>query len=98
MTDQYARIERAEAALSRAEEAVNHLERAWEQFLAAQEDFAVLQQYLNSEERREDIMADEAGRLPAELRRGVLSEDGVWNLLERRDALMDELKEFTDMK
>ena len=29
----------------------------------------------------EDYRSDERGELPASLKRGVLSEDGVWNLL-----------------
>ena len=29
----------------------------------------------------QDYQADERGELPPELKRGVLSEDGVWNLL-----------------
>jgi hypothetical protein len=28
-----------------------------------------------------DYAADEAGKLPPDLKRGVLSEDGIWNLL-----------------
>jgi len=28
-----------------------------------------------------DFAADEAGNLPPDLKRGVLSEDGIWNLL-----------------
>jgi len=30
---------------------------------------------------REDFEADEAGKLPKDLKRGVLSEDAVYNLL-----------------
>lgn len=92
MDEQYERIMRAEEAFDRAEAARNDLERAYDEYLGAQEDFALLEGYLNSEERREDLLADEEGRLPDDLRRGVLSEDGIWNLLERRDALMDALK------
>ena len=29
-----------------------------------------------------DYEADERGALPADLKRGVLSQDGIWNLLE----------------
>lgn len=29
-----------------------------------------------------DYQADERGELPPELKRGVLSQDGIWNLLE----------------
>ena len=86
------RIARAEEALSRAASAVSGLERALEAYTAAEEDFALLERYLNSDERRADVLADEAGRLPRELKRGVLSEDGIWNLLERRDALTRELR------
>ena len=28
-----------------------------------------------------DFAADEAGNLPPDLKRGILSEDGIWNLL-----------------
>ncbi len=34
-----------------------------------------------SEEWKQDYHDDEAGRLPSDLPRGVLSEDAVWNLL-----------------
>lgn len=42
---------------------------------------AVLSEYYESDEWREDYAADEAGLLSKELKRGVLSEDGLWNLL-----------------
>ncbi len=37
--------------------------------------------YYGSKEWREDLNADEAGLLPADLKRGVLSEDGIYDLL-----------------
>ena len=37
---------------------------------------------------KEDYAADEAGMLPADLRRGVLSQDGIYNLLERCGELL----------
>ena len=42
-----------------------------------------LDSYYTSPQWKEDYAADEAGKLPADLKRGVLSEDGVYNLLER---------------
>ena len=42
-----------------------------------------LEEYYTSGEWREDYEADEAGQLPPDLKRGVLSQDGVFNLLER---------------
>ena len=33
-----------------------------------------------------DYQADERGELPKDLKRGVLSEDGVWNLLSELES------------
>ena len=45
------------------------------------EDIAELNKYYSSELWKMDFAADEAGHLPPALKRGVLSEDGIWNLL-----------------
>lgn len=41
-----------------------------------------LDAYYRSDRWKRDFAADEAGLLPADLKRGVLSEDGLYNLLE----------------
>ena len=41
-----------------------------------------LKAYYESPQWREDFEADEAGRFPKDLKRGVLSEDGIYNLLD----------------
>ena len=48
---------------------------------AVKEDVAELSKYYGSELWKLDFAADEAGKLPPDLKRGVLSEDGIWNLL-----------------
>ena len=48
---------------------------------AIKEDVAELSKYYGSELWKLDFAADEAGILPSDLKRGVLSEDGIWNLL-----------------
>ena len=48
----------------------------------AKDDIVRLRQYMDSGLWKEDFEADERGELPANLKRGVLSEDGLWNLLE----------------
>ena len=48
---------------------------------AVKEDVAELSKYYGSELWKQDFAADEAGTLPPDLKRGVLSEDGLWNLL-----------------
>ena len=41
-----------------------------------------------------DFEADEAGLLPPDLKRGVLSEDGIYNLLEEYKRMGEEMKEI----
>ena len=48
---------------------------------AIKEDVAELSKYYGSELWKQDFAADGAGNLPLDLKRGVLSEDGIWNLL-----------------
>ena len=46
------------------------------------EDARILDEYYRSPLWRADFEADETGELPADLPRGVLSEDGIYNALE----------------
>lgn len=58
-------------------------ENACEKTLPALRDKAgELERYLSGAEWKADFAADEAGLLPRDLRRGVLSEDGLYNALE----------------
>lgn len=52
----------------------------------AQEAIETLAAYYGSDEWKQDFADDEAGLLPKDLKRGVLSEDGLWNLLEWFDG------------
>ena len=46
-------------------------------------DLKELEEYYVSPQWQEDYAADEAGLLPADLKRGVLSQDGISDLLDR---------------
>jgi len=48
---------------------------------AVKDDIVELSKYYGSESWKKDFAADEAGLIPQDLKRGVLSEDGIWNLL-----------------
>ena len=54
---------------------------------AVQKDFLKLSEYYGSTAWMRDYEADEAGKLPADLKRGVLSEDAVYDLLEDNHEL-----------
>ncbi len=77
---QIARIRAMERRMDRAAAAVRRLTAALDKWEDAQEDIAALNQYYGSDLWKQDFDDDEAGLLPADLKRGVLSEDGVWNL------------------
>ena len=79
--EQIERIKQMELRMERAAKAVMELSAALDNYEAVQDDIAALEQYYGSEEWKQDYAADEAGLLPADLKRGVLSEDGIWNLL-----------------
>ena len=79
--EQIERIRQMELRMERAAKAVMELSAALDNYAAVQDDIAALEQYYGSEEWKQDFAADEAGLLPADLKRGVLSEDGIWNLL-----------------
>ena len=90
--EQIGRIRRMERHLNRATAAVRRLEEALDKWEAAREAIAALDEYYGSELWRQDFADDEAGRLPADLKRGVLSEDAIWNLLAAVKELKARLK------
>ena len=63
------------------------LEEALDAFEGIQEDVKELAAYYEDDDWREDFEADEAGKLPADLKRGVLSEDGIYDVLSGHYAL-----------
>ncbi len=87
------RIERISSMEEKLNEALCVIEKADvspEELLAIQPVISELTQYYSSPQWREDFEADEKGLLPKTLRRGVLSEDGIYNLLFRNKELLDE--------
>lgn len=89
---QIARIRQMERRLDRALLAVKRLSTALDKWEAVQEDIAALDKYYGSDEWKQDFADDEAGLLPAALKRGVLSEDAIWNLLADCKELNKKVK------
>ena len=86
------RIRQMEACLEQASAAVKELSAALEQYAEAREAMKTLDKYLGSKQWKQDCKADEEGKLPKDLKRGVLSEDGIWNVLEESRRLDDLLR------
>ena len=72
------RMERANAALAAGEPSV------------AKDDVLALSAYYSGGQWLADYEADERGELPRDLKRGVLSQDGLYDLLEAWNTVKDE--------
>ena len=87
-----ARIGEMEQALNEAAEAVRRLDESLDRYAAAREALEKLSAYYGSAEWHAHRAADEAGALPPDLRRGVLSEDGIWNVLADNAELLRRMQ------
>ena len=81
--DREERIARYEEMLDRAERAARQMEEAQEAYENALGGLRELERYYTGPQWKADLEADEAGLLPAGLKRGVLSEDGIDHVLDR---------------
>ena len=91
---QIERIRKMEAILDRSTLALEQMKRAWEDYQKIEEEWKELEAYYESSLWRKDFDDDQNHKLPENLKRGVLSEDGIWNILEEKDALLEEMKKF----
>lgn len=94
--EQLERIRRMENLLDDASKAVIQLSRALDDYTSAQSAIRELEAYYGSKDWKQDFSLDEKGLLPKDLKRGVLSEDGIWNVLSENSALMKRLVKIRD--
>ena len=90
--EQLQRIRKMEQHLVRAASALKRLSSALDKYEGAKADIAALANYYGSDDWKQDFADDEAGRLPKDLKRGVLSEDGIWNLIEDNKELQKKIR------
>ena len=60
---------------------IEYMESLYDMALATGQIPQVLREYYENGQWLRDYEADERGELPRELKRGVLSQDGLWDLL-----------------
>ena len=51
-----------------------------------------LEAYYTSQQWKDDFALDEEGKFPKWLKKGVLSEDGIYNMLERNKELLERIE------
>jgi len=94
--EQILRIRKMETALDKAKEALEGLEKALDHYGEAAEAIAALSAYYGSEDWLQDFDDDNAGKLPPveELKRGILSEDGIYDVLVLERELLVQMLEI----
>ena len=83
-----------EERLDRVSDAVKRMSKALEAYESIKDDLNALNEYYGSEEWKQDLADDEAGLLPNDLKRGVLSEDGIWDVLSEHNDVLEQMKQI----
>ena len=91
------RIERMERHLDEASAALREMTAALNRYAAARDEIRALADYYDGGGWREDYEADEAGKLPQDLKRGVLSQDALYDLLADDRALLGHMAELLEI-
>ena len=91
--NQIERITRMEQILDEATEAADALLAALERYQALKPRIDELEAYYTSTLWMQDYRDVSAGRLPQRLKRGVLSEDAVYDLLSTLTEITKHLKD-----
>ena len=92
--NQIERIEHMEKILDESTEAANKLFDALEEYANLNDKYRELIDYYSSDLWLKDLDADESGNLPENLKRGVLSEDAVYDLLTKNRLLTVRMLEI----
>ncbi|MCR5723047.1 MAG: DUF4298 domain-containing protein [Lachnospiraceae bacterium] len=89
------RIKKMEAILDEANASLDELAASVSRYVSLQKKIRKLENYYTDGQWRKDYEADEAGKLQKDLKRGVLSEDAVYDLLERNKEIYKLFKKLT---
>ena len=92
------RIQAMEALLNEASDAVVVMANALEDYAGIQEKIRRLSNYYGSDDWYGDMAADQKGKLPDDLARGVLSEDLIYDMIVgNRDNALRMLEIATEI-
>ena len=92
--EQITRIQDMEESYREASAILPALQAALDAYARLRPRLAELDAYYTSPAGKADFAADEAGELPPDLPRGVLSEDGLWDLLQMQHSLQEQMADL----
>ncbi len=80
--------------LEKAFEAGSGIDELIPEFEKIQPDIKKLEEYYTGKYWKNDLRLDEEGKLPADLKRGVLAQDSINDLLDRNSDLLARTQEY----
>lgn len=83
-----ARINEMEVRYHEVTRVLGELDMAIEEYNDFKSELQILKDYMESGQWQKDFEADEAGQVPKDLNREVLSEDALYDLLEGADKII----------
>ena len=90
------RINLMESYLDEAQIVIKAFSEVFSAYLKIQPKLREIEDYYYGEEWRKDFEDDEAGKLPQNLKRGVLSEDAIYNLLDENKELLADISSIVE--
>ena len=91
---QVARIKRMEEILDKSSEVLLDLNQSLERYTNLADGIRELEQYYSGGQWQKDYADDEADKLPKDLKRGVLSEDALYDFLALRDEVLAKIRKI----
>ncbi len=82
------RIKDYEYKFSEVSRVMAALNKALDDYFDIQSYIGDLKEYMESGQWKVDFEADERGEIPSDIERGVLSEDGLYDLLDEVDRIL----------
>lgn len=92
LSEQIRRIKRYERIYDKAAAALKRYDADLKRIKEMGSEINELASYYESDLWKKDFSDDEAGLIPDDLKRGVLSEDGIYDLLDDYKKATDNLK------
>lgn len=80
--------------LEKAFEAGSGIDELIPEFEKIQPDIKKLEEYYTGKYWKNDLRLDEEGKLPADLKRGVLAQDSINDLLDRNSDLLARIQDY----
>lgn len=90
----YTHLSAMEAILDSHHRKVQALHALLDELSAQRDDYRRLLDYYYSEQREQDLADDAAGRIDSQLKRGVLSQDAIYDLMATNHACCIQMLEL----